>query len=83
MALKFNGGGKPSPLVAFGVVAIFIVATGHINHTLFWRNLAPVKEGGGKLKDGMFKDAIAHDFGSVEGLKKQFNAATVGIQGSG
>ena len=31
----------------------------------------------------MFKDAIAHDFGSVEGLKKQFNAATVGIQGSG
>ena len=23
------------------------------------------------------------DFGSVEGFKKQFNAATVGIQGSG
>ena len=34
-ALKFNDGGKPSPPVAFGVVAIFIVATGHINHTLF------------------------------------------------
>ena len=82
-ALKFNGGGKSSP-VAFGVVAIFIVvATGHINHTLFWKNLAPVKEGGGKLKDGKFKDAIVRDFGSVEGFKKQFNAATVGIQGSG
>jgi Fe-Mn family superoxide dismutase len=56
---------------------------GHINHTLFWKNLAPVKEGGGKLKDGKFKDAIERDFGSVEGFKKQFTAATVGIQGSG
>jgi len=56
---------------------------GHINHTLFWKNLAPVKEGGGKFKDGKFKDAIERDFGSIEGFKKQFNAATVGIQGSG
>ncbi|KAN0129454.1 Mn superoxide dismutase [Lactarius tabidus] len=56
---------------------------GHINHTLFWKNLAPVKEGGGKLKDGKFKDAIVRNFGSVEGFKKQFSAATIGIQGSG
>jgi Fe-Mn family superoxide dismutase len=62
---------------------LFIIATGHINHTLFWKNLAPVKEGGGKLEDGKFKDAIVRDFGSVERFKKQFNAATVGIQGSG
>ena len=26
-ALKFNGGGKPSPPVTFGFIAIFIVAT--------------------------------------------------------
>ena len=56
--LKFNVGGKPGPPVAFGVVAILIVATGHINHTLFWKNLAPVKEGGGKLTNGKFKGAI-------------------------
>lgn len=56
---------------------------GHINHTLFWKNLAPVKEGGGKLKDGKLKHAIERDFGSVETFKKQFNAATAGIQGSG
>ncbi|KAH9052719.1 Mn superoxide dismutase [Lactarius vividus] len=56
---------------------------GHINHTLFWKNLAPVKEGGGKLKDGKLKAAIERDFGSVETFKKQFNAATAGIQGSG
>ena len=84
-ALKFNGGGKPSYPVTFlyRVCPFFIVVTGHINHTLFWKNLAPVEEGGGKLKDGKFKDAIVRDFGSVEGFKKQFNAATVGIQGSG
>ena len=62
---------------------LFIIATGHINHTLFWKNLAPVKEGSGKLKDGKFEDAIVRDFGPVEGLKKQFKTATVGIHGSG
>jgi len=56
---------------------------GHINHTLFWKNLAPAKEGGGQLKDGKLKHALEHDFGSVDGFKKQFNAATAGIQGSG
>ena len=61
----------------------FTVITGHINHTLFWKNLAPVKEGGGELKDGKLKHAIERDFGSVEAFKKQFNAATAGIQGSG
>ncbi|KAI0291510.1 manganese superoxide dismutase [Multifurca ochricompacta] len=56
---------------------------GHINHSLFWKNLAPVKEGGGKLKDGKFKAALERDFGSVDAFKKQFNATTAGIQGSG
>ncbi|KAI0248959.1 manganese superoxide dismutase [Lactifluus subvellereus] len=56
---------------------------GHINHTLFWKNLAPVEQGGGKLSDGKFKAALERDFGSVDAFKKQFNAATVGIQGSG
>ncbi|KAJ7075010.1 manganese superoxide dismutase [Mycena belliarum] len=66
-ALKFNGGG-------------------HINHSLFWKNLAPAKEKGGSggvLKDGALKEAIAVSFGTLENLKKEFNAATLGIQGSG
>ncbi|TFL07681.1 manganese superoxide dismutase [Pterulicium gracile] len=67
-ALKFNGGG-------------------HINHSLFWTNLAPsAKEGkgpGGELKDGPLKQAIEQSFGSLDNLKKEFNAATLGIQGSG
>ncbi|PPQ93061.1 hypothetical protein CVT25_011937 [Psilocybe cyanescens] len=67
-ALKFNGGG-------------------HINHSLFWKNLAPsaaVNKGtGGVLRDGAFKTAIEKTFGSLDNLKKEFNAATAGIQGSG
>jgi len=66
-ALKFNGGG-------------------HINHSLFWKNLAPSSEkggNGGALKDGPFKEAVDATFGSLDNLKKDFNTATAGIQGSG
>ncbi|KAL0958571.1 hypothetical protein HGRIS_000711 [Hohenbuehelia grisea] len=60
---------------------------GHINHSLFWKNLAPSKtEGkgnGGVLQDGPLKDAIVQSFGSLDNLKKEFNTTTAGIQGSG
>jgi len=56
---------------------------GHINHSLFWKNLSPVNEDGGKLPDGPLKQALIADFGSVEGFKKQMNTITAGIQGSG
>ncbi|KAH9838041.1 manganese superoxide dismutase [Rhodofomes roseus] len=56
---------------------------GHINHSLFWNNLAPQGQGGGELKAGPLKDAIDADFGGLDGLKKQLNAATAAIQGSG
>jgi superoxide dismutase, Fe-Mn family len=42
-----------------------------------------VEQGGGKLKDGKLKAALERDFGSLEAFKKQFNASTAGIQGSG
>ncbi|KAH7913629.1 manganese superoxide dismutase [Hygrophoropsis aurantiaca] len=56
---------------------------GHINHSLFWKNLAPVNEDGGKLESGALKSAIERDFGSVEDFKKKFNTTTAAIQGSG
>ncbi|KAG6901701.1 hypothetical protein C0995_009031 [Termitomyces sp. Mi166 len=56
---------------------------GHINHSLFWKNLAPVSAEGGKLENGSLKSAIERDFGSVEAFKKTFNAKTAAIQGSG
>ena len=67
-ALKFNGGG-------------------HINHSLFWKNLAPAssegKGNGGVLKDGPLKSEIDATFGSLDAFKKQFNATTAAVQGSG
>ncbi|ETW80141.1 manganese superoxide dismutase 3 [Heterobasidion irregulare TC 32-1] len=56
---------------------------GHINHSLFWKNLAPASEGGGKLADGPLKSALERDFGSVDEFKKKFNTSTAAIQGSG
>nr|QNM38109.1 Mn-SOD [Pleurotus tuber-regium] len=56
---------------------------GHINHSLFWKNLAPANGDGGKLSDGPLKKAIERDFGSVEDFKNKFNTTTAAIQGSG
>ena len=39
---------------------------GHINHSLFWKNLAPAGAGGGALPAGPLKDAVVRDFGSLE-----------------
>nr|AHA80841.1 manganese superoxide dismutase [Pleurotus ostreatus] len=56
---------------------------GHINHSLFWKNLAPASGDGGKLPDGPLKQAIERDFGTVEDFKKKFNTTTAAVQGSG
>ena len=56
---------------------------GHINHSLFWENLAPKNKGGGEPPKGELSKTIDESYGSLENLKKQFNAALAGIQGSG
>ncbi|KAG8414312.1 Superoxide dismutase [Mn], mitochondrial, variant 2 [Metarhizium acridum] len=56
---------------------------GHVNHSLFWENLAPSGKGGGGEPEGKLLTAINEDFGSFDNLKKQTNAALGGIQGSG
>lgn len=56
---------------------------GHVNHTIFWKNLAPVGKGGGVLPEGPLKNAIVAKFGSPEKLKDEMNAVAVGVQGSG
>lgn len=66
-----------------GLLHIFRALLGHINHSLFWKNLAPASAEGGKLTDGPLKQAIDRDFGSLEAFKKSFNAKTAAIQGSG
>lgn len=79
-ALKFNGGGASFIIVLRLSINI---ALGHINHSLFWNNLAPAAEAGGKLEDGPLKSAIESTWGSVDAFKKDFNTKTAAIQGSG
>ncbi|KAL2752441.1 hypothetical protein ACRALDRAFT_2126956 [Sodiomyces alcalophilus JCM 7366] len=56
---------------------------GHLNHSLFWENLAPASKDGGGEPSGSLGDAIKRDFGSFDTFRKQTNAALAGIQGSG
>ena len=53
---------------------------GHVNHTVFWRNMSP--EGGDK-PIGELAAAIDEFFGSYEGFRAHFTASALGIQGSG
>jgi len=56
---------------------------GHVNHSIFWTNLAPEGEGGGGEPTGALLDAIKKEFGSFEKFVENFNAKTAKIQGSG
>ncbi|MFT3875567.1 MAG: superoxide dismutase [Propioniciclava sp.] len=53
---------------------------GHLNHSVFWKNMSP--DGGGE-PDGELGAAIDEFFGSFDGFKNQFNEVANGIQGSG
>jgi Fe-Mn family superoxide dismutase len=53
---------------------------GHINHSVFWKNMSP--DGGGE-PDGDVAAAIDEFFGSYAGFKGQFGAAANSLQGSG
>lgn len=54
---------------------------GHINHSLFWQNLAPKNEGGGELPKGSLLSAIQKEWGSFESFVSQFNTAAAAVQG--
>ena len=56
---------------------------GHVNHTLFWENLAPKNAGGGEPPSGALGKVIEETYGSLEDFKGKFNTALAGIQGSG
>ncbi len=56
---------------------------GHVNHSIFWTNLAPQKSGGGTLAKGPLEDAINKEFGSSATFIEQISQKAVAIQGSG
>ena len=53
---------------------------GHINHSVFWKNMSP--DGGGE-PDGELASAIDEFFGSYGGFQRHFNENANAIQGSG
>ncbi len=53
---------------------------GHINHSIFWKNLTPDSEG---RPIGELAAAIDEFFGSFDKFQAHFNATALGIQGSG
>ncbi|CAN1297592.1 Superoxide dismutase [Mn], mitochondrial [Linum perenne] len=56
---------------------------GHVNHSIFWKNLAPVREGGGEPPHDSLGWAIDTNFGSIEALIQKMNAEGAALQGSG
>ncbi|MEN9660278.1 MAG: hypothetical protein RLZZ443_207 [Actinomycetota bacterium] len=54
--------------------------SGHVNHSIFWLNLSP---NGGDKPTGELAAAIDEFFGSFDKFQAHFNAAAMGIQGSG
>lgn len=55
---------------------------GHLNHTIFWSNMAPPPLGGG-VPSGPLADQINKDFGSFDAFKKELSTKAGGVKGSG
>jgi Fe-Mn family superoxide dismutase len=56
---------------------------GHLNHSLFWENLAPKSNGGGEPPSGALGKALEETYGSFNEFQNKFVTALAGIQGSG
>lgn len=57
---------------------------GHINHSIFWQILAPIKNGGGQIdKSSEIFKAIERDFSSFEAFQENLSKQSIAIQGSG
>jgi Fe-Mn family superoxide dismutase len=54
--------------------------SGHVLHTLFWKNLSP---DGGDRPEGELAAAIDEHFGSFDAFKNQLTQAAATVQGSG
>ena len=54
--------------------------SGHVLHSLLWRNLSP--HGGGE-PTGELADAVKASFGAFDAMKRQLSEAALNIQGSG
>lgn len=56
---------------------------GHVNHSIFWTNLKPQKEGGGHIHQGPLLAQIEKDFLSFDHFKDKMTQMALAHQGSG
>ncbi|MCH8487094.1 MAG: superoxide dismutase [Candidatus Cyclonatronum sp.] len=54
---------------------------GHFLHAMFWEIMSP--NGSGEPRDTMLRNAINRSFGSFDGFKRHFKAASNAVEGSG
>ena len=56
-----------------------------MNHSIFWQNLAPPSEGGGRVPEDAtgkaLQSAIEAQWGTMDAFKTDFSAKTVAVQG--
>jgi len=57
--------------------------SGHVNHALFWKVMAPPNDGGGGRPTGALAMAINTSFGSFDGFRTHFAAASKSVEASG
>jgi Fe-Mn family superoxide dismutase len=60
--------------------ALAFNVSGHVLHSIFWKNLTPR---GGGAPAGELARAIDRDFGSFEGMKAELTEAAASLMGSG
>ncbi len=77
--VEVRGKGDFTQIAAIERALAFNVS-GHVLHSIFWRNLAP-KAGG--QPDGALASAIKRDFGSFDLFKQQLTQVSSTIMGSG
>lgn len=56
---------------------------GHVLHSLFWENMAPVEKGGGGEPKDVLANIIKLEFGSTKRFKQEFSQAASTVEGSG
>lgn len=77
--IKAEAAGNIAEMISLQA-AIRFNGGGHVNHSIFWQNLAPAGRGGGGEPEGALKSAVDARFGSFAALKTQMNAAGAGVQ---
>jgi len=56
---------------------------GHLNHTIFWTNMAPHAAAEPTKPSGELAAAIDKNFGSFQAFQEKFTLASMGVKGSG